>query len=64
MAAMAAGRIAGCGLVLLFASICGVWAQRTHREPVAAPSAEFHFIRTEYVDLYRSRGGFGRGWWM
>jgi len=34
--------------------------------PVPAPSAEFHFIRMEYVDLYRGgRGfGFGRGWWM
>ena len=32
-----------------------------------AQNAEFHFVRLEYVDLFRSRrgfGGFGRGWWM
>jgi hypothetical protein len=28
------------------------------------PSAEYHFIRVEYVDLFTSRRGWGRGWWM
>jgi hypothetical protein len=28
------------------------------------PSAEFHFIRVEYVDLFQARRGWGRGWWQ
>ena len=28
------------------------------------PSAEFHFIRLEYTDLWTTRRGFSRGWWM
>jgi hypothetical protein len=32
--------------------------------PEERPSAEFHFIRLEYVDLFTARRGFGgRGWW-
>jgi hypothetical protein len=43
--------------------------QRTLRrrplEGAAFPArAEFHFLRVEYTDLFTSRRGFGRGWWM
>jgi hypothetical protein len=33
------------------------------QDPPPGPSAEFHFLRMEYVDMFRRRG-FGRGWWM
>ena len=40
--------------------------------PMPAREAEFHFIRTEYIDLpqyhrgfgYASRSGVGSGWWI
>jgi hypothetical protein len=31
---------------------------------LTAPSAEFHFVRLEYVDRFGPRRFFGRGWWM
>lgn len=64
MAAMAGRREVAGGLALLFACFWIVSGQRSRSERVAAPSSEFHFIRAEYRDLYRARGGFGRGWWM
>ncbi|MGH8247601.1 MAG: DUF4159 domain-containing protein [Gammaproteobacteria bacterium] len=45
-------------LALLLGS---AWSQAF---PPLASSAEFHFLRLEYVDLFRSRRGwYGRGWW-
>ncbi len=61
---MTRGRGALLALAVLFAWLPAVWSQRAGRDGRRAPSSEFHFIRTEYVDLYRTRGGFGRGWWM
>jgi hypothetical protein len=44
------------------------WGQRRDEASALASSAEFHFIRLEYVDrAWASRGfrrGPGRGWWM
>jgi hypothetical protein len=40
-----------------------LWSQRGSGTSAAAPDAEFHFIRLEYVDLFTARRGFGRGWW-
>jgi hypothetical protein len=54
--------------ILLALSLPAAWSQfRGGRSRYLSPSprqdAEFHFIRLEYVDFYRSRWG-GRGWWM
>jgi hypothetical protein len=38
--------------------------QTTRHAPALPPSAEYHFIRVEYVDLFTSRRPWGRGWWM
>jgi hypothetical protein len=38
-------------------------SQPARPRPAWAPDAEFHFIRVEYVDMFRRRA-FGRGWWM
>lgn len=40
------------------------WSRAADEAPVYASKAEFHFIRLEYVDLFTSRRGWGRGWWM
>src|SRR5436190_11697002 len=40
-----------------------VWSQASTPPPPLPPAAEYHFLRMQYVDLYTSRRGFGRGWW-
>jgi len=39
---------------------------QTRQGPAPGQDAEFHFLRLEYVDQFRSRRGWGggRGWWM
>jgi hypothetical protein len=41
-----------------------LWSQPARQTGRERPDAEFHFLRVEYVDLFQSRRGFQRGWWM
>ncbi len=41
-----------------------LWCQTRQPAGRERPDAEFHFLRVEYVDLFQSRRGFQRGWWM
>ena len=55
-------------LTLTFATLLAGMFKITSSQPArkpaqAIPGAEFHFLRMEYVDLFNSRRGFGRGWW-
>ncbi len=40
------------------------WSQAPNQAPVFASTAEFHFVRLQYVDLPEARRWLGRGWWM
>ncbi|MGH9721940.1 MAG: DUF4159 domain-containing protein [Bryobacteraceae bacterium] len=68
---MVAGRarVAAVVAMPLLAGLAGALQIRWRETPVVMPgfpaTAEFHFLRVEYVDLFTSRRGFGgRGWWM
>jgi hypothetical protein len=54
-------------LVLLAALAAPLpWLARSQtgsRVPPLPPSAEFHFVRVQYLDLPGLRRGFSRGWW-
>jgi hypothetical protein len=49
---------------ILAAATLGLSTSNRTPQHEGAPTAEFHFIRVEYVDLHTSRRGWGRGWWM
>src|SRR5688572_26049737 len=49
--------------VLIAGSFQMSWSQPAGKTAQLTPSAEFHFVRMEYVDLFTARRGFGRGWW-
>ncbi len=65
---MAGGRariVAALAIQLAAATFAALQMTRGQaRHPAPSPNAEFHFVRMEYVDLFQSRRGFGRGWWM
>ena len=69
MMPMKKGRARGAAALAipLAAGMCGLlpitWSQTPEQAPGADASAEFHFLRLEYVDLFGTRRGFGRGWW-
>ncbi len=48
---------------LAFGALFLLQSQPRNDKAQSPPSSEFHFLRMEYVDLFSSRRGFGRGWW-
>jgi hypothetical protein len=63
---MAAARMFLTATVLIgLAALCRLLQSQTVEERTAEtpPTAEFHFLRVEYRDMFMARRGFGRGWW-
>jgi hypothetical protein len=55
---------AALSFVLLLCSTLAIRSDTAETREPFPRNAEFHFLRLEYVDLFRARSRFGRGWWM